>query len=87
MRLLGTRILVKKNEASATQTKSGILLLANEKEVEKVGEVVLTGPGLPDEKMEIKEGDTVRYTGNGLNITHDGEDHIIINQSEVLAVL
>lgn len=87
MRLLGTKILVRKNEAVASETKSGIILLGNEKEADKIGKVALTGPGLPDEEMVIKPGDTVKYIGNGLNIQYEGEDHIIINQSDVLATL
>ena len=87
MRLLGTKILVKKNQAEESETLSGILLLPNEKEVEKIGEVVLVGPGLSDEKMLINLGDTVKYEGNGLHIDYEGMACVMINQSNVLAVI
>ncbi len=87
MRLLGTRILVKKNEAEESETLSGILLLPNEKEVEKIGEVVLVGPGLSDEKMIINVGETVKYEGNGLHIDYEGMPCVMISQSNVLAVI
>ena len=87
MRLLGNKILVKKNQAEESETPSGILLLPNEKRVEKIADVVLVGPGLPDEKMLINVGDTIKYEGDGLHIDYQGMSCVMISQVNVLAVI
>jgi chaperonin GroES len=51
------------------------------------GEVVLTGADKKDEPMEVKAGDVVlygKYAGTELNI--DGEDYLLISQSDILYI-
>ena len=85
------RVLVKMVEAEET-TKSGIILTGAAKEKPQIAEVLAVGPGGvvdgKEVKMEVKQGDRVilsKYAGTEVKI--DGEDLIIIRQSDILAVV
>lgn len=85
------RVVVKMKEAEET-TKSGIILTANSKEKPQIAEVLEVGPGgLVDGnevKMYIKKGDKVvlsKYAGT--EIKYEGEDLIIVKQSDILAIV
>ena len=86
----GDRILVKpmpEEEKSA----GGILLPDSAKERPQSGEVIAVGPGqIEDGKriaMEIKAGDTSVYSKyGGTEIKVDGEDYLILKESDVLAI-
>ena len=92
VRPLSDRILVKRVE-SESKTKGGIIIpdTAQEKPVE--GIVVATGPGkVRDDgsrrEVLVKQGDRVlfgRYDGTEVKI--DGEEHLILREENVLAVL
>lgn len=92
VRPLDDRILVKPNEAE-TKTKSGIFLPEGAKEKPMMGKVIATGPGkLTDSgkraEVGVKKGDTVvygKYAGTEVDI--DGEQHMIIRESELLGVV
>jgi len=50
--------------------------------------VVAVGPGKKDEPMSVKPGDTVlygKYAGTEINI--DGEDYLIMRESDILAII
>lgn len=88
---LSERVVVKmvKNEET---TKSGIILTGNAQDKSKVAEVVEVGPGeLVDgkrEEMSVKKGDKVylnEYAGT--KIKYEGEDLVIVRQSDILAVI
>ncbi|MCQ2974261.1 MAG: co-chaperone GroES [Bacteroidales bacterium] len=84
---LGTRVVVKVQEAE-TKTKSGIYIPDSAKEKPQRGEIVAVGNGTKDEAMELKAGDIVlygKYAGTSIEI--DGEDYLIMNQSDVLAII
>ena len=73
-------------------TKSGIILTGNAQDKSKVAEVVEVGPGeLVDgkrEEMSVKKGDKVylnEYAGT--KIKYEGEDLVIVRQSDILAVI
>lgn len=91
-RPLGDRILVKPKQ-SEEKTKSGIVLPDSAKEKPQEGEVVAVGEGAKDENgkkipMEIKAGDTVLYSKySGTEVKIDGEEHLIIKESDVLAIV
>ena len=86
----GDRILVKpmpEEEKSA----GGILLPDSAKERPQSGEVIAVGPGkIEDGKriaMEITAGDTIVYSKyGGTEIKVDGEDYLILKESDVLAI-
>ena len=82
---LGERVVIKMVEMEET-TKSGIILTAAAKEKPQVAEVVAVGPGTKDVTMELCVGDKVvisKYAGTEIKL--DGEEYIILNQSDVLA--
>ena len=74
--------------AAEEKTASGIIIPDSAKEKPQKGTVLAVGPGLGDEKMQVKKGDIVlygKYTGTEIEI--DGKDYLIMQQSEILAVL
>ncbi len=84
-------VVVKMAEVEET-TASGIILAGSAKEKPQIAEVVAVGPGGIVEgkevKMEVKAGDKVimrQYSGTTVKL--DGEEYIIIKQSDVLATV
>ena len=85
------RVVVKMVENEET-TKSGIILTGNAQDKSKIAEVLEVGPGeLVDgkrEEMSVKKGDKVylnEYAGT--KIKYEGEDVVIVRQSDILAVI
>lgn len=88
---LADRIVLKSVEAEET-TKSGIILTGSAKEKPQMSEVVAVGPGGSVDGKEItmyvKPGDKVifsKYAGTEVKL--DGNEYIIVRQSDVLAVV
>ncbi len=88
---LADRVVIKM-EPSEETTKSGIILTAAAKEKPQVAQVVSVGPGgNVDGKeitMHVKVGDRVitsKYSGTEIKL--DGEELIIVRQSDILAVV
>ncbi len=89
---LDDRVLVKQSEAEE-RTAGGIVLPDTAKEKPQRGKVVAAGPGklLDSGKrgaMSIKKGDDVyygKYAGTEIKI--DGEQYVILRESDVLAVI
>jgi chaperonin GroES len=92
IRPLADRILVKREEPSET-VRGGIIIPDTAKEKPQECKVVAVGPGKVDDEgsrveMEVKEGDVVligKYAGTEVKI--EGEEHIILRQDDVLAVI
>jgi len=92
IRPLGDRILVKRLE-SEERTKGGIIIpdTAKEKPVEATVVAVGNGKVLKDgklRKLDVKAGDRIlfgKYSGSEVKI--DGEEHLILREEEVLAVI
>ncbi|MCX7726356.1 MAG: co-chaperone GroES [Chitinispirillaceae bacterium] len=88
---LEDRIIVKPLEAEE-KTSGGIIIPDNAKEKPQKGEVVAVGPGKVNDKgqrieMTLKKGDKVLYGKySGTEVTIDGEDYLIMRESDVLAV-
>ncbi len=88
---LSDRVLIKMEEAQET-TKSGIILTASAKEKPQIAIVMEVGPGeVVDGKtvpMSVKKKDRViinKYAGTEIKI--EGEEMIIVRQSDILAVV
>ena len=88
---LADRVVVKTVEAEET-TKSGIILTGAAKEKPSIAEVIEVGPGgMVDGKeviMTLKKGDKVitsKYSGTEVKL--DGEEYLIVKQSDVLAIV
>jgi len=85
-KILAGKVLVKPNEAEE-KTASGIIIPDSAKEKPRQGKVVLVGAAKKDEVMEVKEGDKVlygKYAGQELSI--DGEDYLLISQTDLLFI-
>ncbi len=85
---LADRVLIKPAPAEET-TLSGIIIPDSAKEKPLKGSVLAAGEGTKDEKMILKEGDTVlygKYAGTEIDLG-DGEKGLIMRQNEVLAVV
>ena len=88
---LGDRLIVKAVEEEAT-TASGIVLPDTAKEKPQKGKVLKVGDGRISEEtgeriaLEVSEGDEVLYSKyGGAEITVDGEDLLVLRESDVLA--
>ena len=74
------------------KTASGIVLPGAAKEKPQLARVLAVGPGGTidgnDVKMQVKVGDTVlysKYAGSEYKI--DGEEVVIVSQSDILAIV
>ena len=88
---LSDRVVLREIEAEET-TASGIVLPGQAKEKPQQAEVVAVGPGgVVDGKeivMNVKEGQKVIYSKYaGTEVKVDGEELIIVRQSDILAVV
>ncbi|HEX6243233.1 MAG TPA: co-chaperone GroES [Polyangiales bacterium] len=92
VRPLGDRILVKRVE-SETKTKGGIIIPDTAKEKPQEALVVAVGPGAvrtdgSRRELLVKAGDRIlfgKYAGTEVRL--DGQDHLILNESDVLGVI
>jgi chaperonin GroES len=92
LRPLGDRILVKHLEGEET-TSGGIIIPDTAKEKPQEATVIAVGEGTRQENGEIRpvdlrQGDRIligKYAGS--EVTLDGEEHVIIREDDVLAVL
>ena len=84
---LQDRVVLKMTEAEET-TKSGIILTGSAKEKPEIAEVIAVGEGKKDVTMTVEKGDKVliqKYSGT--NVKVDGEEYIIVRQSDLLAIV
>ena len=92
IRPLNDRILVKRLEEEET-TKGGIIIPDSAKEKPAEGEIVAVGNGKLNEKgeripLEVKAGDRVLFSKyGGTDVKLDGEDHLIMREDDILAVV
>ncbi|AVX20443.1 MAG: co-chaperone GroES [Bacillota bacterium] len=89
---LGDRVVLKLIEQEQ-RTESGIVLPDTAKEKPQQGEVVAVGSGrILDNgqrvELEVKVGDKVifsKYAGTEVKV--DGEEYLIVNERDILAIL
>ncbi|MDI3280577.1 MAG: co-chaperone GroES [Bacillota bacterium] len=88
---LADRVVVKAVQEEE-KTKGGIVLPDTAKERPQEGEVVAVGPGKLLENgqraaMEVKVGDKVIFSKyGGTEVKIDGEEYLILRESDILAV-
>ncbi|HEX2840374.1 co-chaperone GroES [Hyphomicrobium sp.] len=91
-RPLHDRVVVKRVEED-TKTAGGIIIPDTAKEKPQQGEVVAVGPGARDEQgkvvaLEVKPGDRVLFgKWSGTEVKIDGEDLLIMKESDILGIL
>jgi chaperonin GroES len=88
---LADRVVIKAIE-EAEQMRGGLYIPDTAKEKPQQGEIIAVGPGrFEDGKlvpMGVKVGDKVLYGKySGTDVTIDGENYLILRESDVLAVV
>ena len=89
---LADRVVVKPLEEQE-QMRGGLYIPDTAKEKPQQGEIIAVGPGRFDDKgnrlpVEVKAGDKVLYGKySGTEVTVDGEQYLILRESDVLAVV
>jgi chaperonin GroES len=89
---LADRVIIRPLEAEEKK-QGGIIIPDTAKEKPMQGEVVAVGPGKISESgqkvaMEVKKGDKVLYGKySGTEVTIDGEDYLIMRESDIFAIL
>ncbi|HHY36017.1 MAG TPA: co-chaperone GroES [Firmicutes bacterium] len=88
---LADRVVLKPVEAEE-KTKGGIVLPDTAKDKPQEGEVIAVGPGRVLDNgtkltPEVKVGDRVIYSKySGTEVKVDGEEYLIIRESDILAI-
>ena len=91
-RPLGDRVLVRRVEEEE-KTKGGIIIPDTAKEKPQEGEVLAVGPGARDDSgkiqpLDVSVGDRILFgKWSGTEVKLDGEDLIIMKESDILGVL
>ena len=91
-RPLHDRIVVRRIEAEE-KTAGGIIIPDTAKEKPSEGEVIAVGPGARDETgqlqpLDVKVGDRILFgKWSGTEIRLDGEDLLIMKESDVMGVI
>ena len=92
IRPLADKVLIKRLEAETT-TKGGIVLPDSAQEKPRRGKVVSLGDGKLLENgtrsdFQVKKGDVVLFTSyGGTEIKLDGQEYLIMDESDILAVV
>jgi chaperonin GroES len=91
-RPLHDRVVVRRLDEEE-KTRGGIIIPDTAKEKPQEGQVVAVGPGARDEKgqlqpLSVKPGDRILFgKWSGTEVKIDGEDLLIMKESDVLGVL
>ncbi len=86
-------VLVKRLEEAESKTAAGIIIPDTAKEKPSQGKVIVVGPGKKNKNGEIiplsvKKGDKIIFEKwSGREIKIDGEEYIVMNEDEILAVI
>ncbi len=89
---LSDRVVVQAAEAEE-KTKGGIILPDTAKEKPQQGKIMAVGPGKTSDAgaliaPSLKVGDSVLYGKySGTEITIDGEEYLIMRESDILAII
>ena len=92
IRPLHDRVMVKR-VTTEEKTKGGIIIPESGKEKPAEAKVIAVGKGKRAEdgkimQMDVKKGDRVlfaKYSGNEIKL--DGEEHLILREDEILAII
>ena len=91
-RPLHDRVVVRRIDEDE-QSAGGIIIPDTAKEKPSQGEIIAVGPGARNEKgeitpLDVKKGDLVLFgKWSGTEVSLDGEDLLIMNESDVMGVL
>tara|TARA_R110000851_G_scaffold96345_7_gene209116 strand:+ start:39957 stop:40229 length:273 start_codon:yes stop_codon:yes gene_type:complete len=82
---VGRKILIKALEAD--QYFKGTNIIIPKSQQKKVSKGIVVGVG--DAVAQIKNNDLVQYSENAASVpmSHDGEEHLLINEGDIFAIL
>lgn len=84
---LHDRVIIQPAPAEEKST-GGIIIPDTAKEKPQKGIVIAAGPGKKDEPITVKKGDSVLYGKySGTEIKYQGQDLLILRESDILAIL
>ena len=84
---LHDRVIVKP-AAAEEKSAGGIIIPDTAKEKPQRGVVIAAGPGKTDEPVTVKAGDSVLYGKYaGTELSFDGNDYLIMRESDILAII
>lgn len=84
---LADRVLVQP-AAAEEKTSGGIIIPDTAKEKPQRGTVVAVGTGTKDNPVTLKAGDNVLYGKYaGTELSFDGQDYLIMRESDIYAVI
>ena len=84
---LADRVIIEPAAAEEV-TAGGIIIPDTAKEKPQKGKIVAIGTGKKDEPLTVKVGDNVLYGKYaGTEITIDGNDYLIMRESDVVAIV
>jgi chaperonin GroES len=89
---LGDRVVIKP-QAAEEKTRGGLIIPDTAKERPVIGEVLAAGPGRKGDDgklipMEVKVGDKVMYGKySATEVTIDGEELLVMRESDIIAVV
>ena len=87
VRPLHDRVVVKPHERE-TMTSGGIIIPDTAKEKPQKGKIVAVGAGKKDEPMTVNVGDNVIFSKyGGTEVQIDGDEYMILKESEILAII
>jgi chaperonin GroES len=84
---LHDRVVIKPHERE-TVTSGGIIIPDTAKEKPLRGKVIAVGQGKKDEPMTVRIGDNVIFSKyGGTEVQIDGNEYMILKESEILAII
>jgi len=87
MKPINDRVVVQPGKADA-KTSGGIIIPDTAKEKPQQGKVIAVGPGKDGNKMTVKKGDKVLYGKYaGQELSHKGNDYLIMREDDILVIL
>ena len=87
MKPIADRVIIKP-AAADEKTKGGLIIPDTAKEKPQRGEVIAVGPGKDGNLMTVTPGDIVLYGKySGQEISHEGNDYLIMREDDILVVL
>ena len=84
---LADRVVVQTKEVE-TKTAGGLIIPDNSKEKPLEGIIIAVGRGTKDIEMELTVGVRVLFSKYaGTEVTYEGNDYLIMRQSDIMAIL
>jgi chaperonin GroES len=81
---VGKRLIIQRDETPEESTTDSGIIIGNKVEKPAIGTVMFNGP---DAKQVFAEDRVIFMKFAGTEITYDGEDYLIMEEKDILAIL